>query len=93
LSERWALRGNASWFNLDLPTGSISDRQLIVTATCELDPEHTISARLVDNNRGSNFYASYRQKVRKGMDLYIIAGDPNATETTERLATKAVWAF
>ncbi|NPV47285.1 MAG: carbohydrate binding family 9 domain-containing protein [Armatimonadetes bacterium] len=93
LSERWALRANASWFSLDLPTGPISNRQLIVTATCELDPENTFSARLVDNTEGSNVYASYRRKVRQGMDLYIIAGDPNAEETTERLATKAVWAF
>jgi hypothetical protein len=93
LSERWALRGSSSWLSLAAPTGPISDHQAVLTATCELDPEHTLSARLVDNTAGSNFYASYRQKVRKGMDLYVIVGDPNASDTTSRVATKAVWAF
>jgi hypothetical protein len=93
LSERLALQGSASWLRLAAPTWHYSDRQVVLTATYDLDPEHGLSARLVDNSAGSNVYLSYRQKVRKGMDLYVIVGDPNAAETTDRVATKAVWAF
>jgi hypothetical protein len=93
LSERWAIQTGGSWVSHDAPTGHYADRLLTLSGNCEFDPEHSVSLRLVDSTRGSNAYLAYRQKVRKGMDLYVILGDPNADETTERVAAKSVWAF
>lgn len=38
----------------------------------------------------SNVYFAYRQKVRAGMDTYIIFGDPNAESTRSSLILKLV---
>jgi hypothetical protein len=48
---------------------------------------------MVVRDGSTNFYLSYRQRVRKGMDLLLVAGDPNADEWVSRLAVKALWCF
>ena len=68
-------------------------RQLVLTATYDVTDEKTVSARLVRRAAGANVYAAYRQRVRKGMDLLIVVGDPNAEEWTSRLAVKAIWCY
>ena len=67
--------------------------QLVLTATYDITTEKTVSARLVRANSATNFYAAYRQRVRRGMDLLVVAGDPNAEEWVSRLAVKAIWCF
>ncbi len=44
---------------------------------------------------GFSAYASYRQVVRKGMDAYVIVGDPDPTLTgfASRVALKLIWAL
>jgi hypothetical protein len=37
-----------------------------------------------------NLYFIYRQQVRRGMDMYIIYGDPNAAESIGRITVKLV---
>lgn len=37
-----------------------------------------------------NLYLTYLQRVRRGFDLYIIYGLPNANRTQNRLAIKIV---
>jgi hypothetical protein len=93
LTDRLALQANASWMRLDTPDDPTSLRLLTLTGTYDLDSEHTVSMRLVDAAEGFNAYLAYSQKVRRGTDLYVILGDPNADETTERLAVKTVWSF
>jgi hypothetical protein len=66
-------------------------RQLVLTHTYDLSDERTLSGRLVKLSEGTNFYLAYRQRVRKGTDLLIVVGDPNADEWASRLALKAIW--
>jgi len=66
-------------------------RQLVFTNTYDITDEKTISARLVRRGSSTNAYAAYRQRVRRGMDLLIVVGDPNAEEWVSRLAVKAIW--
>jgi hypothetical protein len=93
VSLRLALETYASWLSLDTEEGHTSDRQLMLTGNYDLDPEHTVSMRVVDSSGGTNAYLAYSQKLRRGMDLYVILGDPNTEKTQDRVALKSVWAF
>ena len=66
-------------------------RQMVLTTAYDLTTEKTISARLVRRGSSTNAYAAYRQRVRRGMDLLVVLGDPNASEWVSRLAVKAIW--
>jgi hypothetical protein len=68
-------------------------RQVVLTATYDITKERSVSGRLVRSSGNTNAYAAYRQRVRKGMDLLIVVGDPNADEWVSRLAVKAIWCF
>jgi len=65
--------------------------QVVLTTSCDVTDEKTVSARLVRRESDTNLYAVYRQRVRRGMDLLVVAGDPNADEWVSRLAVKAIW--
>ncbi|MCE5215922.1 hypothetical protein LLH03_02720, partial [bacterium] len=93
LTSKLALTAYASWLSLDTEEGHTSDRQFMATGNYDLDPEHTVSMRLVDGSDGTNAYLAYSQRLRRGMDLYVILGDPNAEKTQDRVALKSVWAF
>jgi hypothetical protein len=66
-------------------------RQLVITSTYDVSEERSISARLVCSGSNTNAYGAYRQRVRRGMDMLIVVGDPNAEEWVSRLAVKAIW--
>jgi len=68
-------------------------QQLVLTTTYDISDEKSVSGRFVKGESGANFYAAYRQRARRGMDLLVVAGDPNADEWTSRLAVKAMWCF
>jgi hypothetical protein len=68
-------------------------RQLVLTTTYDIDPDRSVTARLVGSSGNTNAYAAYRQRVRRGMDLLVVVGDPNAAEWVSRLAIKAIWCF
>jgi hypothetical protein len=68
-------------------------RQLVLTNTYDITDEKTVSARLVRREAGTNAYAAYRQRLRRGTDVLIVVGDPNAEEWVSRLAAKAIWCF
>jgi hypothetical protein len=65
----------------------------VLTTSYDLTDEKTVSARLVRRAAATNVYAAYRQRVRRGMDLLVVVGDPNAEEWVSRLAVKAIWCF
>jgi hypothetical protein len=65
-------------------------RQAVLTQNYDLSDERTVSGRMVMQDGNTNFYLSYRQRVRKGTDLLIVVGDPNADEWVSRLAVKAM---
>ena len=82
-----------------LPAGYLDERyQALITAQYDITPEHAVSGRIIYNDRGDdipwddrlNGYATYRQTVRRGMDLFFIIGDPSADVWTRSLALKAV---
>ncbi len=66
-------------------------RQLVITTTYDISEERSASARLVSGDSSTNIYGAYRQRVRHGMDLLVVVGDPNAEEWVSRLAIKAIW--
>ena len=68
-------------------------RQLVLTHSYDLSDERTLSGRMVMRDGNTNFYLAYRQRVRKGTDILIVVGDPNADEWVSRLAVKAMWCY
>ena len=67
-----------------------SASQLISTLAYDLDNERTLAGRLVAQKGKTNFYLAYKQRVRMGMDAYVIFGDPNAESTRSSFALKLV---
>ena len=68
-------------------------RQVVLTHSYDLSDERTLSGRMVIRDGDTNFYLAYRQRVRKGTDVLIVVGDPNADEWVSRLAVKAMWCY
>jgi hypothetical protein len=67
--------------------------QTVVSGNYDISQERGYGFRLVAQDDQYNFYASYRQTVRRGLDLFIILGDPNTTQSRARLAIKAVHTY
>jgi hypothetical protein len=65
-------------------------RQTIISTNYDISPEKGFGGRLVRQLGNSNLYLFYRQRVRAGMDAYLIYGDPNALETRNTLVVKLV---
>lgn len=89
----------AQYRRRDFPLGHVEDpaggiehlRQLIGTVQYDLTDERALSGRIVYTNDGVNGYAAFQQMLRRGMDLFLIVGDPSAETWTERVALKAVF--
>ena len=64
---------------------------LIGTVNFDLSSEKSIGARFVRREGGSNIYGILRRQVRRGVDAYLIYGDPNAETTQGGLAFKLVY--
>ena len=71
--------------------------QLIATLNYDIDAERSIGGRYI--GRGSRFggfnnistlYLTFRQQVRRGADIFLIFGDPNASSTQTRFAVKVI---
>jgi hypothetical protein len=92
LSDSLALQISAEYLYMTSPIEPEKGHQIVLTGAYDLSNERTISGRLVGRRQGTNFYMTYRQAVRRGMDMYVIVGDPNADTFTRRIAIKAVWA-
>jgi hypothetical protein len=69
--------------------------QTVLTTTYDLTTEKCVSARMIFQDGGLNVFATYRQVVRRGMDAYVLLGDPNPEQTgfTKRVALKLIWVF
>jgi hypothetical protein len=99
LSQGFYLGGDASaHLSVDtsrhtFPAGVETASLIIATFNQDLSAYKNVSARLVSRGGNHNLYAAYRQALRKGMDLYLILGDPNAEKSTARVAVKALWVY
>jgi hypothetical protein len=67
--------------------------QSVLTTSYDITPEKCIAARGIWRDAGFTAYASYRQVVRRGMDAYVILGDPDPDRTglATRVAFKLIW--
>jgi hypothetical protein len=69
------------------------EQQHILTLNYQIDPFRSWGGRVVIQNSAVNFYLSYRNAGRRGMDTYIILGDPNADSFVQRVMVKFVYAL
>ena len=91
LSDRLNLDTGYEYSRIKSPSPeAYSASQFISTLAYDLDNERTLAGRLVAQKGKTNFYLAYRQRVRTGMDAYIIFGDPNADSTRSSFALKLV---
>lgn len=79
---------NSSVFQLDGRTS-----QQILTVGWEIDAKRALTGRLVRRDNKTNWYFVYRSAGFSGQEIYLIVGDPNAREFTQRASMKIVWAF
>jgi hypothetical protein len=97
LAPRWSM-----WVELERATAASLDddgnvvppetsTQGVLITTHDVGEGKTASARLVRRGSDTNVYAAYRQRLRRGMDLLVVLGDPNAEKWVSRLAVKAIW--
>ena len=68
-------------------------QQHILTFNYELSPFRSWGGRLVIQDSNTNFYLSYRNAGRGGLDTYFILGDPNARRFAQRVMMKWVFAL
>jgi len=91
LADRLNLYAGYSCARLKPPSRyAYKSSQLISTLAYDFDNERTLAGRLVAEHGKTNFYLAYKQRVRSGMDAYIIFGDPNADSTRSFFALKLV---
>jgi hypothetical protein len=92
--ERLSVHLGLEYSHLTAPAPDAGESYLaVLTGSYDLTKEKSIAARFIQRRAGLSGYASYRQVVRKGMDVYIILGDPDPDKTgfTERLVVKLIW--
>ena len=69
--------------------------QAVLTMSYDLTDEKCVSARVIRRDAGTTVFLGYRQVVRRGMDAYVIVGDPDPDRTgfARRAAFKLIWAM
>ncbi|MCC7493364.1 MAG: hypothetical protein IT204_13500 [Fimbriimonadaceae bacterium] len=65
--------------------------QSILTATYELNPYSSVSARFIEREGRLNLFLAYRNAPTSGRSWYLFFGDPNAERTEVRLQAKVIW--
>lgn len=68
----------------DIKLGDVKRGQHIVSMNFNIASERTIAGRAVLRRNKLNRYLSYRQRLKRGVDIYFILGDPNADKFTKR---------
>lgn len=66
--------------------------QVIGTVGWEFDSHRALTGRLVQTDGKLNWYMAYRNSGGLGHEVYVILGDPNASQFKTRVAVKWVWA-
>jgi len=94
--DRLSLRIGGEYVHLAMPDGSAMHQyQAVLTTSYDITTEKTLAARGIWRDAGFSAYASYRQVVRRGMDAYVILGDPDPSLTgvASRVTFKLIWAL
>lgn len=66
------------------------DRQSLASFIYDLSNERSVSARVIELNGKLNLSIGFRQAVRRGEDIYLLFGDPNADSTKNRVILKLI---
>jgi hypothetical protein len=90
--ERFSTAVSAEKLSLKNPTEgpSLDTFQGVLSGVYDITAERGVLFRLVANDHGFNGYAAYRQELRKGMDIFLILGDPNSFTFHPRIGLKVV---
>jgi hypothetical protein len=64
--------------------------QHILTVAYDISREQSIGGRIVARGSRTNGYLSYRRSGYGGLEYFLILGDPNAEEFTDRLVAKVI---
>jgi len=92
--EDLGLRASGEYQRFRFPAGPTEDAfQGVVSAAYDITDERSVAGRYVNSGGKHNFYVSYRQVVRRGLDAYVIVGNPNVEKTEGRLALKLISCF
>lgn len=70
-----------------------TDTQHIFSFSYDIGKFESIGGRLVSFNDQTNWYLSYRLSGKKGVEYFLLIGDPRADQFTDRLVFKAVVPF
>ena len=67
----------------------------VVTTSYDITDERSLGARVICRHDGLTGYAAYRQVVRRGLDIYVLVGDPSSDQTgfTPRVMVKLIRAL
>jgi Carbohydrate family 9 binding domain-like/Domain of unknown function (DUF5916) len=69
------------------------NKQNIVTTNYTLSPTQSLGGRIVQQNKDTNWYLSYRNSGKKGTEVYFLFGDPNTPKFTQKATLKFVFAY
>jgi len=64
--------------------------QHVIIINYDITSERGLGSRLVYRDGNYNAFVTYRQAVRKGIDAFIIIGDPNSEEMKRRALLKVI---
>jgi hypothetical protein len=66
--------------------------QGVLTSSYDITNERSVGLRVIARNSGFTGYMAYRQVVRRGMDVYVLLGDPDPelTHFSPRLMIKLI---
>lgn len=67
------------------------EKQDILSVSYELAPDKSLGGRLVRKDGNTNWYLSFARSGYGGVEYFVILGDPNSKEFTDRLVFKVVW--
>lgn len=67
-----------------------NESQTILSANYEANRFESISGRVLKRNDDTNFYLAWRRAGNRGIEYYLILGDPNARTFRESIILKAV---
>jgi hypothetical protein len=59
----------------------------------DFDAERGLGFAVRTGTLGTNAFATYRHSARKGRDLFLVLGDPNAESTVPRLGVMTKWVW
>jgi hypothetical protein len=92
LTRDLAVEASFEQNRISAPSAYVGRQGLLIgTVNYDLSSEKSIGARFVRREASSNIYGILRRQVRRGVDAYLIYGDPNAETTQGGLAFKLVY--